>query len=144
MTDTAIKTRSSTVAKYIEVTGILRTLTRTPAAITPAEFAKKHEVTGNYIPAMVRAGLVKRLSRGMYQWVGPMPQYQTMQQIIQDYINPRYRKKAGIGDVLYTPGKPKQGTLDFSKPAANDEDRIAKLESRVASLEQLIIRRGIA
>ena len=66
-----------------------------------------------------------------------MPDYGTMEAMI-----------LGVYDKTYVTGKGNapspQGTLDFSKPAANDEDRIKALENRVASLEQLIIRRGIA
>jgi len=136
------KVKPCTVNGYLRVAADLMKRTMNPVKLNTHEFASSNRVNSNFVSMMAKADIVRHVSRGTYMWQGPMPDYETMEALIlgnYDKVVTHLPHVAGTGSTT-----PTQGTLDFAEPAANDEDRIAKLESRVASLEQLIIRRGIA
>lgn len=125
-----------TLNHYLLCTARLMHRTMKPTRIRPTDFARDNKITANFIPSLVKAGIVHRPRRGVYAWQGPFPDSEKMAQIIRDYVDVRDKKP--------TPPATPQLPLDFTRPAANDAERIQVLENRVSVLEQLILKGRVA
>ena len=186
-----MKIKPTTISKYIEVGKALRSLLMVENRIDSTIFCLRYNVTAGFLGEMARAGFIKKIGVGTYEWTHDLA---VTTETIQETFKYREQKKLArsikeakkveavndcgtmtqenIGFSVVNAAEPGfnwpwvQGsnaksidpmimnlpygdnstTTEVSEVDPKDVSRSehVELQQRVAALEQLIIRRGIA
>jgi len=168
-----MKINDGTIDKYIEVGKALRALLAVENRIDSTTFCLRHNVTGGFVGEMARAGFIKKIGVGTYEWTHDLAvtteTIREMLEVRKQNKLARSIKEAKKVEAANDCGTMEQENIDFLVANANptfmsssfditlpttsinemdpkdvQRSEYVELQQRVAALEQLIIRRGVA
>jgi hypothetical protein len=168
-----MKTKPATISKYIEVAKALRSLLMVKNRIDSTIFCLRYKVTGGFVGEMARAGFIKKIGVGTYEWTHDLAvtteTIREMLEVREQNKLARSIKAAKKVEATNDCGTMEQEGIDFLVANANptfmsssfditlpntsinevdpkdvSRSEHVELQQRVAALEQLIIRRGVA
>jgi len=186
-----MKIKPTTISKYIKVGKALRSLLMVENRIDSTIFCLRYNVTGGFVGEMARAGFIKKIGVGTYEWTHDLA---VTTETIREMLEVREQnklarsikaakkveaandcgtmKQEGIDFLVANAAEPRLNwpwvqssnansidpmimnlpygdnstTTEVSEVDPKDVSRSehVELQQRVAALEQLIIRRGVA
>ena len=168
-----MKIKSATISKYIKAGKALRSLLMVENRIDSNIFCLRYNVTAGFLGEMARAGFIKKIGVGTYEWTHDLAvNTETIQETFkyrEQNKLARSIKEAKKVEAANDCGTMEQENIDFLVANANptfmsssfditlpttsinemdpkdvQRSEYVELQQRVAALEQLIIRRGIA
>ena len=168
-----MKIKHSTISKYIKAGKALRSLLMVENRIDSNIFCLRYNVTAGFLGEMARAGFIKKIGVGTYEWTHDLAvNTETIQETFkyrEQNKLARSIKEAKKVEAANDCGTMEQENIDFLVANANptfmsssfditlpttsinemdpkdvQRSEYVELQQRVAALEQLIIRRGVA
>ncbi len=149
--------KPSTCKKYRQALEEFRELCRTNELVSASDFASQRSIDRGFVKRLERCGFVHKKGFQLYQWTGKPINEDTLEELSQhrhaENQSPVKPTAVAANDV-----EPVQKSLDLNwkdNPFQKAEPQypnlvkhmhkqVEALERRVASLEQLLIRRSIA
>jgi hypothetical protein len=147
----------STCNKYRQALEEFRELCRTNTPVSASDFASERSIDRGFVKRIARCGFIHKKSFQLYQWTGKPINADTLQELSRREESLLSAKPT---TVAANDPVPVQQPLDLNWKDKNLRKALEKLspatptnlsrvdyealEHRVASLEQLLIRRGVA
>ena len=152
-------TRNSTIVKYTNAARIVHAHVLHGFSIDRKQFSDTHDISAGFFGYLLDAGFMQQTALKTYRWGSTPINHQTIGAMLQTVDAQRTirRNKARIpvdtpaANEVIEPVKEVAPEPEVkvkvevpAPPEPYNLDRISELEQRVASLEQLLIRRSIA
>lgn len=133
--------KASTYEKYRRAMEDFRDMCRNNVLISSSEFASTRNIDRGFTKHLERAGFVLRRGHQQYQWTGKPITEDTVAELAE------HRRTEARSTVTPTDAandtQPVQQSLGFAQPEPVPQ-YVKDLERRIAALEQLMIRKGVA
>lgn len=142
--------RKSTVIRYQNAAVALRARLLDSPYIDHKEFTSTHVISAGFFNYMLDAGFIRKTGKRSYSWSGRLITYIAIKEMLEE-VNKQRSVPPTMPSQTFPTDSANEAFVGYTlkekdscafKPS--DQDRITALEQRVASLEQLLIRRSIA
>ena len=147
--------REATINKYINATRILHAHVAHGFEVDGREFASKHRLSNGFFTYLIDAGFMQKMSKRTYRWNNCPINHHSIGTMLEKRETQRGSTHTKTFISVVTPAaneiiEPVKEVVTAPEvkaptpPEPYNLERISALEQRVASLEQLLIRRSIA